>query len=126
MIRRLLLGALVAVLLAASAAAQTFPLTLKIGFDPAPAAEAVAGYRYTLDGGQPVDLGLPATDPACKAVVGGATAPCIPFSVSIPSAGAHTVQVFAYNLTGDSGPAIFTFTLPATKPTTPVGVRVIK
>jgi hypothetical protein len=126
MMRRLLLGMLAALLLAVSAAAQTFPATIKIGFDPAPAADSVVGYRYTLDGGAPVDLGLPATNPSCVALVGGAVAPCVFFSVAVPTSGSHTVQVFAYSLLGDSAPATFTFALPNAKPSTPGTVRIIK
>lgn len=124
--RKILLGAAMALLLAATAAAQTFPATIKIGFDPPPAADAVVGYRYTLDGGAPVDIGLPATNPSCVALVGGTVAPCIPFSVTVASAGTHTVQMTAYNLLGDSAPASFSFTLPNAKPGTPGGFRIIK
>jgi hypothetical protein len=124
--RRLLLGTLAALLLAATAAAQTFPATIKIGFDPAPATDSVVGYRYTLDGGAPVDLGLPATNPSCVALVGGAVGPCVSFSVAVPTSGSHTVQVFAYNLLGDSQAATFTFALPNAKPGTPGSIRVIK
>lgn len=126
MTRRLLFGAAVALLLAASAAAQAFPITVKLGIDPDTSASAPLGYTVQLDAGQPVDVGLPAVNPSCKAFVGGAVAPCVPFSVSVPTAGAHTVQIVGYNLAGNSAPASITITAPTGTPSTPGGVKIIK
>lgn len=126
MTRRLLLGALVALILAASAAAQTFPITVKLGIDPDTSATAPLGYTLQLDANAPVDVGLPAVNPSCKAFVGGAVAPCVPFSVQVPSAGSHTVQIIGYNIAGPSAPASITFTAPTGSPSVPGGVKIIK
>lgn len=126
MTKRLILGALVALLLAVSAAAQTFPLVVKLGVDPDTSATAPLGYLVTLDGGAAQDIGLPAVNPACKAFVGSATSPCVPFSVSIPSAGPHTVTITGYNLAGNGSPASLTFSAPSGTPSTPGGFKIIR
>ncbi len=126
MTRRLLLGAVLALLLAASAVAQTFPMTVKLGIDPDASASAPVGYTVSLDGGAPVDAGLPAVNPSCKTLVGGAVAPCVPFSVSVPTAGSHSVSIVGYNIAGNSAPASITFSAPSGIPSTPSGVKVIK
>ncbi len=93
--------------------AQSLPLTVKIGITPDTSASAPMGYTISLDGAPPIDVGKPSTDPACKDFVGSANAPCIPLSVSITTAGSHTVSIAGYNLGGPGPATAITFSVTA-------------
>lgn len=92
---------------------QTLPLVVKLGVAPDTSATAPMGYTVSLDGAPPVDVGRPATDPACKDFVGSATGPCVPFSVTITATGPHTVSVVGYNLGGSSPAVVLAFNVTA-------------
>lgn len=101
--------------------AQTFPLTVNVGWDP-DSSNQTQGYTISLDGATATDLGLPAPV-SCTPLFGGTAAPCVPASVTISSAGKHTVTVTAYGPWG-SAPVDFAFMVaPAPPPQHP---RVIK
>lgn len=104
--------------------AQTLPFPVNIGVDP-DASGATMGYTVQLDTAAAVDVGLPATNPTCRAFVGGATTACVPFTVSVPTLGAHTVNIVAYNLGGSSPAGSVSFTLAAA-PGKPGTVRLTK
>lgn len=104
--------------------AQTLPFPVNVGVDP-DASGATMGYTVQLDAGAAVDVGLPAVNPACRAFVGGASTACVPFTVSVPSLGAHTINVVAYNLGGSSPAGSVSFTL-ASAPGQPIHLRVTK
>lgn len=105
-------------------ALQTLPLTVNIGVTP-DASGATLGYTVQVDAAAAVDVGLPATNPACKAFVGGAISSCVEFPVSITTAGSHTVSIVAYNLAGNSAPATITFSV-GTTPSTPSGLKIVR
>jgi hypothetical protein len=91
------------VLLAVPAAAQVvFPLTLKVQWDPNPAAENVTAYLVTID------------STATTVAPGVCTVSLCEQSFQISTPGPHTVTVVATNLFG-SGPAssvVFTAVSP--------------
>lgn len=113
------------VLFAASAQAQTLPLTVKVGVDPDPTGNTM-GYTVQLDAGAPIDVGMPAVNPSCKDFVGSKLGSCVPFTVTVTTAGIHTVKVVAYDLSGSSpNGTVLTFPVSA-PPGDPGNLRLAK
>lgn len=96
-----------------STSAQVLPLTVNVGIAPDTSATAPMGYTVALDAQPAVDIGLPAVNPSCKDFVGSAINACVPFSVSITTAGTHSVTLVGYNLGGNSPPKTLSFNVSA-------------
>lgn len=115
--RRVLLGVLVALLIACAMTtsgivvrAQTLPVTKALVWTPRPASEAITAYTVTLDGGTPIMV-----DPmTCAATC---TQP-----VTFTTAAQHTLSLTATNVWGTGPPSTLTVTVIV--PGAPTGLRI--
>lgn len=104
--------------------AQTLPITINFGANP-DTTGATMGYKTIADAGTPVDVGLPAVNPACG-VFGNPTAPtspCVPFSVTYTTGGTHTFAVLGYDVGGNS-PSSVVLTFSVVPPGAPQNPRI--